>query len=178
MGVNRPAQLKHPSHAFSMERSARPRAWQANLTRSQSRTGDHYNSTSRSVAPVSFSPRKYSGHSYLEFLPAARFSTYRSRRTCPHLSVTGRSIRPGYRRSEPASHGTHSSASACTRPPSQALLVRRCHWWLNQEQKACSVVPGPRNPSRYVFLPTPFSAAVKVEVPSWLGRPRYHGTWC
>ena len=102
MDVNRLGQSRHLSHAYSMERSARLCVWQANLTQSQSIVGDHYSSTSRSVAPVTFFPCKYPV-TYLEFVPTARFCTYRSRRT---NVCTARAIRPENWRSEPASHGT------------------------------------------------------------------------
>ena len=107
MDVNRLAWSRHPSHAYSTELSARPCAWQANLTWSQSRAGDPYNLTSRSVV-------RYQNMlvPYLKSLPTARFSTYHSRRTRAHLSATnctGRPIRPECRRSKlAASHGTPS----------------------------------------------------------------------
>ena len=46
---SQPVQSSRPSHAYSMESSARSCAWQASPTLSQSKAGDHSNSTSRFV---------------------------------------------------------------------------------------------------------------------------------
>jgi hypothetical protein len=68
---------------------------------------------------------------YLQTLYIARLYTHHSRRTHSHLTAPIRAGRPIWRfgpeQSVPASHGAHRGASTCTRPPSQAVFVRRGH---------------------------------------------------
>jgi hypothetical protein len=103
--------------------------------------------------PSNFSPSARD----LQTLPTARFNIHHSRRTRPHLTDPVRTAQPIWpEQSEPASHGAHRGASTCTRPPSEAVLVRRSHRWPSQDRQASPVFPGARNPTRCDFLLLPF----------------------
>ena len=129
---SQPVQSSRPSHAYSMESSARSCAWQASPTLSQSKAGDHFNSTSRFVIhPFPF-PSAHVGiisddlplssfHSPIQYTPSKTHSpTSHSPNLClsAHLvqaRQTSKS-RCSSRRSRPCSYSI-SSASCTTRPP-------------------------------------------------------------
>ena len=58
----------------------------------------------------------------------------------------------------------------------KAFLIRCRHGWRSQDQQACPVLPGARNPTRYGI--SFFLQRSKAENSSWSGLSRHHGTRC